>query len=81
MNIDGCLARNNNFTGWWNVTNPQHPEYQTHDASTSAGVEILTGALHHITTLQGMNPLSVEDGVRNIMHSKNPKSKSSQSRP
>jgi len=63
MNIDGCLARNNNYTGWWNITDPQHPEHQTHNVSTSAGVEILTGALHHIATLQGTNPLSAQEPI------------------
>jgi len=62
-NIDGCLACNNNYTGWWNVTDPQHPEHQTHNVSTSAGVEILTGALHHIATLQGTNPLSAQEPI------------------
>jgi len=63
MNIHGCLNCNNNYTGWWNITDPQHPEYQTHDISTSAGVEILTGALHHITTLQGANPFLAQEPI------------------
>jgi len=62
-NIHGCLNHNNNYTGWWNITDPQHPEYQTHDVSTSAGVEILTGALHHIATLQGTNPFSTQEPI------------------
>jgi len=63
MNIDGCLSRNNNYTGWWNINKPVHPEYQIHDTSISAGVEILTGALHHIATLQGTNPLSAQEYI------------------
>ena len=62
-NIHSCLNCNNNYTGWWNITDPQHPEYQTHDVSTSAGVEILTRALHHIATLQGANPFLTQEPI------------------
>jgi len=37
--------------------------------------------LEFIAEVMGTKAVNVEDGVCNIMHSKNPKSKSSQSRP
>ena len=62
----------NNFLGWWNPNDPQHPDYIGPEPQTAVTEpleyfdpqeEILAGGIHHIATLQGTQPLSPQEPI------------------
>jgi len=62
----------NNYLGWWNPNDPQHPDYLGPEPQTAATEqleyfdpqeEVLAGEIHHIATLQGTQPLSSQEPI------------------
>ena len=62
----------NNYLGWWNPNNPQHPDYLGPKPQTAVTEqlkyfnpqeEVLAGGIHHIATLQGTQPLSPQEPI------------------
>ena len=50
-------------TGFWNVTDPQHPAYVDTETRTSPVEDVLAAGLHHIVTTQGSQPLSPQEPI------------------
>ena len=80
QNNDGTFYTNwkakvpidNNFLGWWNPNDPQHPDYIGPEPQTAVieqleyfdpQEELLAGGIHHIATLQGTQPLSPQEPI------------------
>ena len=62
----------NNFLGWWNPNDPQHPDYLGPEPQTAVTEqleyfdpqeEVLAGGIYHIATLQGIQPLSPQEPI------------------
>jgi hypothetical protein len=53
----GVNISNSYGPGWWQITDTEHPHYNT-PTTTSTTEEILSGGLHHIVTTQGTQPLT-----------------------
>ena len=62
---DRCLVpRLEHGTGYWYITDPQHPDYVDLGAdSPGEDEEVITGGTHHIVTLQGGQPLSQTEPI------------------
>ena len=60
MSSDDRVPRENDLNlSWWNIDNKEHPEYYSNlpEPEITPEIEVLSGGLHHITTLKGKNPL------------------------
>jgi len=63
--------QNSNQLGWWNESDPQHPDYVSpehfsptlHTTIEQPEEEILVGGVHHITTLQGSHPFTEQTPI------------------
>ena len=62
----------NNFLSWWTPDNPQHPDYLRPKPQTAVTEqlkyfdpqeELLARGVHHLATLQGMQPLSPQEPI------------------
>ena len=52
------MPRSKHSSGYWNITDPQHPDYVELFGQAEPEEEIIAGGTHHIITLQGSQPLS-----------------------
>ena len=51
-------------TGYWYITDPQHPDYVDLEAdSPDTDEEVIAGGTHHVVTLQGNQPLSQTEPI------------------
>jgi len=66
------VPRGNNYLGWWNPNDPQHPDYLGPEPQTTVTEqlkyfdpqeEILAGGIHHVATLQGSMPFSPQEPI------------------
>jgi len=54
------IPRGQYGTGYWHITDPQHPDYLDTEAQPAPIEEFIAGGTHHIVTLQGAQSLSQE---------------------
>ena len=64
---EALIRQDSTITGWWRITDPQHPHYIKSPVEeleyTEPQEEVISGGLHHIITLQGTNPLSAQEPI------------------
>jgi len=56
---EALIKRDSTLVGWWKIEDPQHPQYTAPVNSpalkyTNPLEEVISGGLHHITMLQGL---------------------------
>ena len=58
------IPRLEHGTGYWYITDPQHPDYVDLGAdSPDTDEEVIAGGTHHVVTLQGSQPLSQTEPI------------------
>ena len=57
------VERRGSYLGWWNIDDPQHPDYVLAPEIPAAAEEVIAGGLHHIATLKGKQPLSPQTPI------------------